>query len=578
MDSRETPPTICRSCWRGPCAAQLGLLSEPYCWEESELSGGFVYWTSWAALKWCQILLESYNSTMAQTQIKLTTRFKIRVGSPRLTPLERTPEGAQLLRVYLYLRFPETQRCQLECDFVVYTSADDPASEYITARPLLLDLGSPRALTLAQECLWACVHSHERCRSLTRGTRQFTAPLPTRLVDCTDPDRPRLLHTDGQCGAYLALSYVWGETQPYRTTVANLSKYTDHIDPAILPQTIRDAIRVTHSLGFGSLWVDSLCIIQDSKEDKHREMARMRRIYRNASLTLIAASASKATEGFLQPRPAPWYARTLPFICPGGTELPDSHRKDHESGRAVVSTIHLMEDFVPWRLNDPIHERGWCLQELLMSLRSLVFTSQTLEFRCQTTTVKVGGAYHSLHDDIQRLPDILFEAEPPQLSPRSDDWWALWRTWRDVLKAYTRRTVTYPSDKLPACAGIAEEFHRVLRSDYLAGLWRDTLLEDLLWSRIGSSTKPRRRPAGYRAPSWSWAAVDEGVYLWESGRGETGHSQALAEVVECTVRLMDEALPFGEFTAGSLVLRAPLVRCRCRCVYNDGDGSPFNTG
>ena len=77
-------------------------------------------------------------------------------------------------------------------------------------------------------------------------------------------------------------------------------------------------------------------------------MARMRRIYRNASLTLIAASASKATEGFLQPRPAPWYARTLPFICPRGTELRDLDREGHESGRAMVGTIHLMEDFVPW--------------------------------------------------------------------------------------------------------------------------------------------------------------------------------------------------------------------------------------
>lgn len=45
------------------------------------------------------------------------------------------------------------------------------------------------------------------------------------------------------------------------------------------------------------IWIDSLCIVQDAREDKEREMANMMKIYRNATFTISAASASVVTEG-----------------------------------------------------------------------------------------------------------------------------------------------------------------------------------------------------------------------------------------------------------------------------------------
>lgn len=260
-------------------------------------------------------------------------------------------------------------------------------------RSPILDVGSPRALALARERVDDCVHRHESCAAISVIADPL---LPTRLIDCADPTHPRLVSTHRQRGKYLTLSYVWGGDQVHKTTTSNISVYESGINLALLPATIRDAINVTHALGYRFLWVDSLCIVQDSEEDKRREIGRMHHIYRYAHLTIIAASAQKVDEGFLQDRPPPQQLDlgalrsggdiTLPFICPTSTTT------------SQVGTIHI----IPIRLGrvytlglrwpyyssnpGPISTRAWCMQEYLMSPRSLIFTPRTLQFRCQTTT------------------------------------------------------------------------------------------------------------------------------------------------------------------------------------------------
>jgi hypothetical protein len=46
---------------------------------------------------------------------------------------------------------------------------------------------------------------------------------------------------------------------------------------------------VTSALGFLYIWIDALCIIQDSDEDKQSEMSKMGEIYRDSRLTIMAA-------------------------------------------------------------------------------------------------------------------------------------------------------------------------------------------------------------------------------------------------------------------------------------------------
>ncbi|KAI0631660.1 heterokaryon incompatibility protein-domain-containing protein [Trametes polyzona] len=564
------PPNICGTCWEGPLANQLGLLSRD---DYSYLVSEYTLQRSTAeGCHWCRFVLDALDPSRTVIVQETEDPYKLPCeGEPKLVLRHWEHQSVFQMHFASFMEF-KTSKSYVN----VWTIRDDPAAKFIPHNDLLLDVGSRRTLGLAKECIHQCAHEHGRCRAITDHSVSHT--LPTRLIDCADPLHPRLIHTTGIAKqddkAYVALSYVWGagNTRPaYCTTSANISVYTEGIGFNELPGTIRDAIRVTHDLGFRYLWVDGLCIIQDSKEDKHREIRYMRQIYRYASLTIVAASASGATEGFLQERsyaPPPTEILALPFICPqqpGNTTEASGYAEQPQ-----VGTVYLHQRSTD-RSDSPAPEhvdrRAWCFQELVMSPRSLIFTSQTVVFRCQTSTVNVGGAHHDGWFDTQRLPDELFESNH---STRADRY-KIWRAWWKAVVDYSPRSVSFPSDKLVACGGVAEEFHRTFGSDYLAGLWRDSLLRDLLWRTLRSSAHlPRPR---YRAPSWSWAAVEGGVELpdsiWSAKAEDAG---AFAKVVNCSVGLEDDTIPFGAVDDGSLVMRAPLFCCAWGDV-NGEDGS-----
>lgn len=193
-----------------------------------------------------------------------------------------------------------------------------------------------------------------------------------------------------------------------------------------------------------------------------------------------------------------------------------------------------------------------------MSPRALIFTSETLRFMCPTVTQNVGTTHYKPCGE-RRLPSMLFLPDPPPLEHGSEKWAKLYRGWCHIVEDYSQRTVGRALDKLVACGAIAEAFARVFDSDYLAGLWRATLLQGVLWRRaLGAYVD---RPKGYRAPSWSWAAVDGRVKtLWGSPLEWT----AVAEVVRCEVVLEHPKLRFGQVTGGVLVVHAPLVECKLR--------------
>lgn len=411
------------------------------------------------------------------------------------------------------------------------------------------------------------MHEHIRCIQISPSS---DVRLPSHLVDCTLSASPRLVSTKGVYGRYLALSYVWGEAQPHQTTTSNVSAYSAGIDTFLLPQTIRDAISVTRTLGLQYLWVDSLCIVQDSDEDKLHELGRMHLIDRYAYFTIIAASAERVSDGFLQHRRAN-HGITLLFLCPVRPPAPGKSVEDVlRVGKVRATSLGITEHGTVLSGGDsasePIHKRGWCLQELYMSPRALIFTSETLRFRCQQITKNIGNSFYHLASTELRLPDVLFcpDASPP-MERRSKEWWAIHRAWFDIVHQYARRTIGQASDKLVACGALAEAFHRVLGSDYLAGLWRDTLLQDLLWVRMEDDRLRRKtgdiRPAQYCAPSWSWAAVEGAVRI--RTEPELVDVQTVAEVVRCDVALNDQDLPFGEVTGGVLVLRAALIQPEC---------------
>lgn len=72
-----------------------------------------------------------------------------------------------------------------------------------------------------------------------------------------------------------------------------------------MPQTFQDTVSVACHLGIQYLWIDSLCIIQESDEDCSRESVVIGDIYANSFCTIAATSAPGNFIGFLSPRDFP---------------------------------------------------------------------------------------------------------------------------------------------------------------------------------------------------------------------------------------------------------------------------------
>jgi hypothetical protein len=143
---------------------------------------------------------------------------------------------------------------------------------------------------------------------------------------------------------YVALTYCWGKTQNFITTLENLEGLKERIPWEKLPQTIKDAITVTRRLGIRYFWVDALCIIQDSPEDWEAESMRMADVYGGAFLTISAASG------------------------------PDVH---HGLTRQTVGS----KPEYPLQ-SDPLYSRAWALQERILSPRILIFGSDQIYWEC----------------------------------------------------------------------------------------------------------------------------------------------------------------------------------------------------
>ena len=375
---------------------------------------------------------------------------------------------------------------------------------------------------------------HKFCR------KQEQVVLPTRVIDCSQPKTPRLLITNGLQGFYAALSYVWGGRQSQCTTTANVDSYIQGINVP-LPQTIVDAMVATHKLGLRYLWVDSLCILQDSDGDKLNEIVQMRAIYENAFVTIIAGSAYGANEGFLQDQQP---AIRLPFQCPAG-----------KVGSMLVKRRLDLDDRSLGESDGGIHTRAWCCQEGFLSPRELIFSRPLLMFRCRTIVANIASGYTIQTQPQTSLTHLLFP-NSPNVSPSDNQLSDLRTLWVRTLSDYSGRGMTMPSDKLVAIAGVVEAFHRVWGGDCIAGLWKQTLIEDLLWRRYSSTLF--LRPENYRAPSWSWAATDGKIKTHRNHFIPTIEYQC--EILECKTTLKSDRHRWGEVINGILRINAKMKK------------------
>ncbi|KAK2605646.1 hypothetical protein N8I77_008470 [Diaporthe amygdali] len=296
--------------------------------------------------------------------------------------------------------------------------------------------------------------------------------LPTRVIEVGNigDEKLRLLETQASTiGQYTALSYCWGGNQPLKTTCANINDLkAGQLLLSHLPQTLVDAVHVTRSLGIQYLWVDALCIIQDSIEDWEKEAEQMAIIYEKAYLVIAASSSSSAKQGFLghqrQSRP---YHLTLPEHY--GMPIVIGAR------RRPCSGFHDAYDPM-----DPLAQRAWAFQEQHMSTRCLIFSIDELQWMCRTNTAcECGAGCSSVSYPV--LPDYCDDTRQAVAMGGH----TLQNLWRKAVMQYSPRKLTSPDDKLPAFSGLASIFGARMKSRYLAGLWEEDIILDLAWTRRG---------------------------------------------------------------------------------------------
>lgn len=132
-----------------------------------------------------------------------------------------------------------------------------------------------------------CKDSHAKCR-LDTGLW-----APTRLLYVGGSDNPRLVETSQEIfqKPYAALSHMWGDRSQLPPLRTILSKYEDMqkgIPMWMLSKNFADAVTVARQLGLQYIWIDSLCIIQDSLTDWQKEAVMMHKVYRYAEVTIVA--------------------------------------------------------------------------------------------------------------------------------------------------------------------------------------------------------------------------------------------------------------------------------------------------
>jgi len=358
-----------------------------------------------------------------------------------------------------------------------YTRQNDLAAQFVTARPLQTDVSSPAARL--QIATWM-----EKCKEHDCCSAHSDIPLPLRVIEVSPkerPDHPRLLTTKGLKGQYATLSYCWGTHSNYLLKTSNINKLSKGLDMDAIPQTIFDAISVAKSIYVDYLWIDALCILQDSKEDKVIELAKMKDIYRNSLITIVAANAEEVSSGFLQPRSGVptrdedcrlWTHRMTG--TDGTSKLPWTipfRVQDDVFGTMSLRCVECETEYEEDK--EIINTRAWTLQEQLMSQRALIYASHTLQWRCRAGTWNLGDSLHQNRYESETFQTLNKSSSTPRE--------ALLR-WFRIVERYGTRKVSLPSDKLPAIAGIANEFLDSLGPHYYAGIWGgNKLVSQLGW-------------------------------------------------------------------------------------------------
>lgn len=289
----------------------------------------------------------------------------------------------------------------------------------------------------------------------------------------TDPPFVRLIQSRDQIGRYCALSHCWGsniQMRPLRTTHDNLDQHLKGIPFDDLAKTFQDAIMLSIGIGIKYVWIDSLCIVQDDRDDWHQEATDMGRIYRDAALVIAASGARDSSDGL--------FIRETPFTM---TANPVSRLTSWPWHRPFNAAL-LPERELPEVQYGPLYKRAWAFQERYLASRIVMFMPTSVSWSCD--------AFKG--DDMGAISLAYVRGKT---------------SWPWLLFDYSRKELTYKSDRLHAFRGIVNDIQRTRQDDFnhAFGVWGGYIYADLLWR---NETLPNPDSTLDYLPTWSWAATD----------------------------------------------------------------------
>ncbi|KAF7552043.1 hypothetical protein G7Z17_g4595 [Cylindrodendrum hubeiense] len=437
--------------------------------------------------------------------------------------------------------FPQMKARQVHMNS--FTIDGGTAADCVAFRPPNPMVVSPAAMARARDWIDTCEREHAGCRA------KGPTPLPTRVLEISgatmDDISIRLYEGGSEGGRYVALSYIWGDPKKqYTTDKSNLPAHKNNVPLESLPYTVAEAVMCTQQLGIKYLWVDSLCIVQDSSEDKAREIAAMAQVYKNAWVTISAAKSSGASDSFTKPRAdLQGIAGTcfnMEMIVPKDVKSLlawiDRHRNNPEySNLAYREEVKTLFQMTPWFLDknaweddlstiwlagkasgrkrqdlveapsledEPISKRGWTLQETWLSRRMLIYGSAQVLWQCREGS-KADGGQAPYHNRATRRPHFSRPLDGAKIRILSS-------LWKDLLQDFSKRRLSDPADKLNALQGIIHELEEETGDKCFGGIWKSDPIAGLSWFQNATNKDPDTMVfnEARTCPSWSWAKVD----------------------------------------------------------------------
>ncbi|KAK0130463.1 hypothetical protein ONS96_000982 [Cadophora gregata f. sp. sojae] len=335
----------------------------------------------------------------------------------------------------------------------------------------------------------------KRWIDLCDGTHKCTPKtlplLPKRVLKISgDSVRLYLRPHEGKA-RYTTLSHTWGSNTNFTLTIdkegreGTLNSFLKDIPWMTIPKTFQDAIIISRELDIEYLWIDSLCIIQNDKQDWEEQSREMRPIYGNSWLNIAATDSKDSRGGCFR-------------ICNADQTHPLQRVPEDLNIVIMDQPVNTHKDFgTNYRTDSsspPLLQRGWVFQERVLPSRVIYYTKDELRWECnEMADCQCGGMVV-----LARFKPYYYQSLAGLQDP-------LPFVWMKMIERYSWLRFTYPEkDRMIALAGVAKEvLDHGGAGDYLAGHWRQDLSLQLCWTVIDN----RRRPTQYFAPSWSWLSV-----------------------------------------------------------------------